>query len=370
MELLKLILEFAKDIYKLKNNRRSWLVKFFIRAGVFILSPKFIEIIFESFLANELNWKINNYSNTGWILLGLGLIVELINRIEEFIDRKRKDALERLRIENYKNSELLKKSQKINIDKVKHYVYLSDTKVNMIYEQLENNPNTNRYEKLSYVLNYLEKENKITTLSDLLYQCRSTYDRKSLKTLYFKGTLSMRWGEMIRPEMVVDERGDVCVCPYCTGGKVIENSHEERTGLVFFGTKINVRDDTEELLICFGGAVNHVIGKEKTPTVNGATSQTGDLIYAFSKEIDKEHLSILSNKCINLIDKHEHSDDKKDWHRKNLYSGLKKIYDRYNKDVDFTENLEFVAKFVSFGGSPGNSMYLLATPIYVAYADD
>lgn len=124
---------------------------------------------------------------------------------------------------------------------MKHYLYVSETKIDMLYPQilktiLDNiddesninagfnttltaNPDSGKtlYEKLDLVSSYLEKEGAIGTVDS--------------PKQYFKGMFPMRWG------------------PY---------GRDEKSQLVYFGGTTDAGT-----VLGLGGSIHHVLGKER-----------------------------------------------------------------------------------------------------------
>ena len=147
---------------------------------------------------------------------------------------------------------------------MKHYLYISETKINLLYPQilktiLDNiddesninagfsstltaNPDSGKtlYDKLDLVSSYLEKEGSIGTVDS--------------PKQYFKGILPMRWGSYGR---------------------------DEKSQLVYFGGITDART-----VLGLGGSINHVLGKERGSSHAHSHSLSFAIANKLSEELD------------------------------------------------------------------------------------
>jgi hypothetical protein len=206
---------------------------------------------------------------------------------------------------------------------MKYYVYISDSKVDMLYSQIpkrildriaadlnvnlgifslsvkeKENQEKTRYEKLKLVVNYIENNMEVGTVDE--------------PKAYFTGLLPMRWGE-----------------------------YGVDTGLAYFGGK------TAQTVLGLGGSMAHVIGNRK-----GESDTHGGSIGA--------DIGAVLGKDLNLPNSFDYSQ-----------------YDRID-DILYTthfatkrmkgpiQTLEFLAKRLAEGIYSDKSHVVLGTPLYVA----
>jgi hypothetical protein len=219
----------------------------------------------------------------------------------------------------------------------KYFVYLSDTKVNMLFTQIprslkskiateieidlqflrttfrdrDNQDQETRYSKLQVVLKHIEGRNIVGTI-------------ESSKP-YFKGELDMRWGEF--PE----------------------------TGLVYFTGMVN------DTILGLGGSLKHVIGKQSIEHLETSGSSSYGIQRSLIEELGLEPLvdelrreTYGGGNRITNVDKEE------------LTWTIEDAYDRIRGGIK--NRVEFVARRL-FEDKQQPPKVVLGTPIYVAYAD-
>src|SRR5215210_3594140 len=145
---------------------------------------------------------------------------------------------------------------------MKYYVYISDSKVDMLYSQIpkrildriaadlnvnlgifslsvkeKENQEKTRYEKLKLVVNYIENNMEVGTVDE--------------PNAYFTGLLPMRWGE-----------------------------YRVDSGLVYFGGK------TAQTVLGLGGSMTHVIGNRKGESDTHGGSIGADIGAVLSKDLN------------------------------------------------------------------------------------
>lgn len=143
---------------------------------------------------------------------------------------------------------------------MKHFIYLSDSKIDMLFAQIprpflstlvakigvnigvlqaelaETKTELNRYDKLKAVLAYLENEGKIGTLNEM--------------QTFFRGSLEMKWGQY------------------------------EQSGFLYFTGR---EDDT---IVGLGGSLRHVLGNENVATLK--RSSWGSSSYGVKRSLVDE----------------------------------------------------------------------------------
>lgn len=218
---------------------------------------------------------------------------------------------------------------------MKHYIYLSDSKVDMLFAQIprrflstlsaevkvnfgvfeanfkEKNAELDRYSKLAAVVGYLERENK---LGDLVGAAP-----------YFHGELEMRWGLY------------------------------EKTGFVYFTGR------QENTLVGLGGSLRHVLGSVQVDTLR--RSSWGSATVGMKRSLKSElRLSPLIAKVKRQETKLDVEDsDSSDWELADLVGQAYRLVDGTRSKVDF------VALRLSEGAFEARQV-VLGTPLYVAYA--
>lgn len=216
---------------------------------------------------------------------------------------------------------------------MKYYIYVSDTKVNMLYEQIPrdiktkiaaeikidlkllsvtlkgNESEKTRYSRLDLVVDYIKKNFTIGTVDN--------------PESYFEGTLPMCWG------------------PYGGGIGPYRRSEPE---VVYFG------GSTSSTTLGLGGSLKHVTGS-KGDSKSQSGSWTYFLLSVLSKEFELQKFSIEYKRPESL------ALDAVCFATKNMKGPI--------------QNLEFLAKKLHHGPSLRFNCpnVLLGTPIYVALAD-
>jgi hypothetical protein len=219
---------------------------------------------------------------------------------------------------------------------VKHYLYVSETKIDMLYPQilktvLDNiddesninagfsstltaNPDSGKtlYDKLDLVSSYLEKEGTIGTVDS--------------PKLYFKGILPMRWG------------------PY---------GRDEKSQLVYFG---GITD--AGTVLGLGGSMDYVLGKER----GSSHAHSHSLPFAITNKLNEELDIPLTPR-----DEFEMEGQNRTF-ALNDESYLEAVSLAIDQMEGPLQNLEFLAqKLVAGGGEDRKAV--LGTPIYVAVAE-
>jgi hypothetical protein len=209
---------------------------------------------------------------------------------------------------------------------VKYYIYVSDTKVDMLFPQIQkglrskiaaelkvnlklleltiggkNTPET-RYSKLDIINSYIRKSRDLGTVEE--------------PKAYFEGTLPMCWG------------------PYGHGSRQI----------VYFG------GETERAILGLGGSLDHIIGNNRG-TESPPSTQVAYFVLDALNDWDKPSPGRLV-----AIEKTQSSLNAIVMATKNIMR------------QGPTQELEFVARRLVQGQSEGKSV-LLGSPLYVALAD-
>ena len=217
---------------------------------------------------------------------------------------------------------------------MKHYLYVSETKIDMLYPQilktiLDNiddesninagfsntltaNPDSGKtlYDKLDLISSYLEKEGSIGTVDS--------------PRQYFKGILPMRWG------------------PY---------GRDEKSQLVYFG---GITD--AGTVLGLGGSMNHVLEKER----GSSHAHSHSLSFAIANKLSEE-LDI----PVTPKDKYEIEGVSRTF-ALNDESYLEAVSLATDQMEGPLQNLEFLAQKLIAGGD--DRKVVLGTPIYVAVA--
>jgi hypothetical protein len=206
---------------------------------------------------------------------------------------------------------------------MKYYVYISDSKVDMLYSQIpkrildriaadlnvnlgifslsvkeKENQEKTRYEKLKLVVNYIENNMEVGTVDE--------------PKAYFTGLLPMRWGE-----------------------------YEVDSGLVYFGGK------TAQTVLGLGGSMTHVIGNRKGESDTQGGSIGADIGAVLSKDL-------------NLPNSFDDSQfDRIDDILYTTHFATKRMKGPI-------QTLEFLAKRLAEGIYGDKSHVVLGTPLYVA----
>lgn len=225
---------------------------------------------------------------------------------------------------------------------LKHYVYVSDTKVDMYYAQIPSSllagiaaeltidlkvlgsgvsttlkkeqTEKTRFDKLHVVVKYLEKHRS----SDVGWI--------DAPLIYFKGALPMYWGKL--PTRV-------------------------NTKMVFFAGA------TEQTLLALGGSSYHVIGKVGDATIGEPSSDLDSLIDILGEELQLQ----------------PRSPDREDFYDE--YAALNAIEVMARRMKGTAQHLEFLATRLAYDPSslthgrirPRVKHVLFGTPIYVALAE-
>ena len=197
---------------------------------------------------------------------------------------------------------------------MKYYVYVSDTKVDMLYSQIpqnilkkiaaeininlgifslnvkgKENQEKTRYEKLRLVVNYIENNMDVGTVDE--------------PKAYFKGSLLMRWGAFAS-----DSR------------------------LMYFSGK------TRQTILGLGGSIAHVIGKRKGESEVSGGSSSSDIYNILHKEL-------------NLPEKYGFNED----YSEGEYGILYATYHATEHMRGTLQTLEFVAKRLVEGTLEGRT---------------
>jgi hypothetical protein len=222
---------------------------------------------------------------------------------------------------------------------MKYYIYVSDTKLEMLYGQIppslksqiateikidlkivstsfsdkERQSSESKYSKLKVLTDYIEKHVGVNDVDD------------EEVGQYFKGTLPMRWGPLMNPYS------------------------GERTEIVFFGGHTNRRS------VALAGSLKHVIGNvESKPTE--AASATYYILSVIAKELRPELGDIYLGSPVFGEDKDN------EWALNGVSVALGNLQGAVQK-------VEFLAKTLLQGNAYVSERVLLGTPIYVALAE-
>ena len=218
---------------------------------------------------------------------------------------------------------------------MKHYLYVSETKIDILYPQilktiLDNiddesninagfsstltaNPDSGKtiYDKLDLVSSYLEKEGAVGTVDS--------------PNQYFKGMLPMRWG------------------PY---------GRDEKPQLVYFG---GITD--AGTVLGLGGSIHHVLGTER----GSSRAHSHSLSFAIANKLSEE-LDI----PVTPRDKYEIEGVSRAF-ALNDESYLESVRLATDQMDGPLQNLEFLAQKLIEGGDDRKVVF--GTPIYVAVAE-
>lgn len=235
---------------------------------------------------------------------------------------------------------------------MKYYIYISDTKVDMLFAQIPTNilkkisaelkinlgvisvslkekvVDQTRYDKLSVVTKYINEHEAVGTVDN--------------PQGYFKGTLPMRWIKL--PEES-EEDNNPDVIP-------LEEKNDSKKGFVYFA------GNTEHTIFGLGGSLRHLIGGRQESGWG-----VGSFSYYILRGLKKSIKIKIGPNSPQISD-----DQKIDGHGPLTYI--------YNASAYLTgpkERLEFLAKrlieeSLDFEGVAQHHT-LLGSPIYVAYAD-
>lgn len=230
---------------------------------------------------------------------------------------------------------------------MKFYIYVSDTKVDMLYSQIPRGLKTKiaaeikiGFEFFSVVFKGKEsKETSYSKLDQIVAYIKKNFDVGTVDNpkSYFEGILPMHWG------------------PYkCK----IDSHHGSDPGIVYFGGST----DSTTLGLC--GSQKHLIRNPKHPVRNGgdSSSHSGSFAYYLLSVLAEEFQLPL------YCDYEERSSIEE---RKLNSLALDAVCLATSRMGGPKQQLEFLAKTLLFGPShlfPCSSV-LLGTPIYVALAD-
>ncbi|RMG24826.1 MAG: hypothetical protein D6732_23220 [Methanobacteriota archaeon] len=222
---------------------------------------------------------------------------------------------------------------------MKYYVYVSDTKLDMLYEQIppslksqiateikidfkiistsfsdkERQSLGTKYSKLKVLTDYIERHVGVSDVDD-----------EAIGS-YFKGTLPMRWGPLMNPYS------------------------GERTKIVFFGGHSTHR------WVALAGSMKHVVGHvEKEPTE--AASATYYILSVILNELRPELGDIYLGSPVFGEDEDN----------KLALDGVSVALGNLRGPV---QKVEFLAKTLLQGNAYSSEPVLLGTPIYVALAE-
>ena len=219
---------------------------------------------------------------------------------------------------------------------MKHYLYISETKLDMLHPQilktiLDNiddesninagfsstvtaNPDNEKtiYDKLDLVSSYLENEGTIGTVD--------------FPKQYFNGILPMRWGFYGR---------------------------DEKSQLVYFG---GVTD--AGTVLGLGGSIHHVLGKER----GSIHTHSNSLPFAITNKLNEE-----LNIPLTPRDEFEMEGQSRTF-ALNDESYLEAVKLATHQMEGPLQNLEFLAQKLVAGGEDRKKI-VLGTPIYVAFAE-
>lgn len=199
----------------------------------------------------------------------------------------------------------------------KYYVYLSDTKIKMLYAQLGRGDDgqADATSKLQRVLGELQRAGRIGTVDE--------------PKEYFGGTIPMRWG------------------PY------VDSFIPAESPLVYFG------GGTEQTIVGLGGSAKHVIGDNGSASPHSHSAMPY-LIARLTKELGES---------ISVGDMVGSATGPKDM-------SIVAVYLATTQMRGPSQELEFVAKRLAYGPSPypqrdknDGMKVLLGTPLYVAMSE-
>ncbi len=196
---------------------------------------------------------------------------------------------------------------------LKYYIYISDTKINMLSSQLGRaSPQQDRFASLNAVLKFLRDSGHIGTVDN--------------PREYFEGCLSMRWG------------------PY--GGR-----HSEETPLIYFGAV------TDNVILGLAGSAHHVIGNCGTSSAH-SHSHTPYMMEYIGTDLELKEPSGLPFRF----------SGKKKSDRTDMMV-MRAVCNATTLMEGPEQKLEFVAKRLNHGSANQGMKVLLGTPIYVALID-
>ncbi|UFW51139.1 MULTISPECIES: DUF7019 family protein [Bradyrhizobium] len=224
-------------------------------------------------------------------------------------------------------SNLIEKKKKIGS---RYYVYISDSKIDMLFSQISSTPESNRYKKADEVIKHIYDTEKVGTID--------------APSEYFHGTLDMRWG------------------PYGDGFYRYQraDASEETSPLAYFSGH---RDRT---LVALCGSTKHLIGLDL-----GELGKTHAHSYSITPMIETFFRRKLDLDPAEDLDEMGYLGN----------SGSDLVYHLVNADRNMqggpAAKLEFLARTLMSWREPGadeisesekiHSM-VLGTPIYVALA--
>ena len=252
---------------------------------------------------------------------------------------------------------------------MEYYIYVSDTKINMLYEQIptrlrdklatelkidlklfsttfsEQPTDKTRFAKCKLVSDYIEKHKPVGTIDS--------------PEMYFKGEINMRWG------------------PYGFGDEQI----------VYFG------GGTKHTVLGLGGSINHIIGNQGDSKIH-SRSITPYLVAVLVKQLALQVPSSFPGKP-NTLNSMEFDEYQRTGHYSSGHTAIEQKRDvrYYSQDERLTldavayatvnmpgttQKLKFLAKKLLFSGDypnqdiwsrQSNSETLLGTPICVSMAE-
>ncbi len=237
---------------------------------------------------------------------------------------------------------------------MKYYIYVSDTKVDMLYAQIpqgikkkiateikidlkilsttfkdkEKVDDNTRYSRLNLVVDYIEKHLSVGSIDK--------------PASYFRGVMPMYWGMLDGP-----------------------NSD----GIAYFGGEDNNN------IVVLGGSTNHLLGNQSDKDSGRFSSITFGLIKFFNTYLEQERRMDNDNRLLENLLNDELSFFSSTVKGDNL-SKIERISKNINRDMPFMKlahsNLEFMARNLinGEGNMVTGQQVILGTPLYVAFADE
>jgi len=223
---------------------------------------------------------------------------------------------------------------------MKYYIYVSDSKLEMLYSQIPQNLKSQIATEIKIDLKVVSttfsdkerqsesKYSKLNLLGDYLEKHVGVSDVDSLTIgSYFKGTILMRWGPLENP--------------YSFG---------EKPTIAFFGGEGKNRS------VALAGSMHHLIGSDTGNSPTQAASATYYILSVIMKELRPEVGDIFLGTPVFGQDKDN------EWALNGVDVALANLKGPVQK-------VEFIAKTLLKGNAYGNHSVILGTPIYVALVE-
>ena len=225
--------------------------------------------------------------------------------------------------------------------KLKFYVYISGSKVEMLYQQIPQSARSTLAAELKLNLTVIEamlkKEVPIETRISKL-RVVSEYIEKNLDVgsidkpgAYFKGTLNMRWGPWLEWAIMENRRAD------------------EKGQMVWFS------GETPHTIVGLGGSSKHIIGREEKRDLPDSMSNLACILGLLADELQLPFPSLCRSMSESEI-------------RRRALQAVEDAVHMISRVP--SQRLEFLSKAFLVGPSVHRDKHvLIGSPIYVAMAE-